>query len=280
MLFNSRPVAILLSTYNSAKYLSEQLDSLISQSYTDWTLYVRDDGSTDSTLDILSSYTQRCNRIVIYEDHLSNLGAAKSFMTLLSEVESDYYMFCDHDDIWLPNKIMVEMGYIVELARVHPSVPLLIGTDLNVVDCECRMISSSLFQYAKVPIDRILANRRYLFVVNPFVGCTLLFNSAAKKVSFPLDDDIVMHDWWIALKVNESGFCDIIERSTLLYRQHLSNVIGTQPVVNSFGYWIRKISRIYSSIIVNKRNLKMLKKLHYCSFAEYIVLKIKYLLIR
>lgn len=277
---NPRSIAILLSTYNSGDYLSEQLDSLLSQTCDDWTLYIRDDGSTDSTLDILAQYAQKHEQIIICYDKQSNLGAAQSFMALLSLVDSKYYMFCDHDDIWLSNKITIEIIYIQSLEKKYSNKPLLVGTDLAVVDSSCNVISPSLFQYARVCVDKILKNKKYLFVVNPFVGCTLLFNDAAKRVVFPLSKDIIMHDWWIALKVCEFGVCDIIKQSTILYRQHGSNVVGTQNIDNSFGYWRKKIVNISSSLRSNLRIARALKGMHYSSIPYFWYLKFKYLINR
>ena len=101
-------IAILLSTYNGSKYLREQLNSIIDQTVKDWILYVRDDGSTDETIDIIKEYVSLYPNINYIED-IQNLGSARSFMKLLSLVEADHYMFCDQDDVWLPTKIEVSL---------------------------------------------------------------------------------------------------------------------------------------------------------------------------
>ncbi len=99
-------VAILLSTYNGQLYLKEQIDSLLDQTYKNWCLFVRDDGSSDDTLQIISTYAKKCpERIVLLTDNRGNIKPAASFMQLLSMVDMDYYMFCDQDDIWLSTKI-------------------------------------------------------------------------------------------------------------------------------------------------------------------------------
>ena len=99
-------IAILMSTYNGERYLREQIDSLLNQTYKDWKLYIRDDGSTDETISIIESYVNDYpDLIVLLKDDLGNLGSARSFMRILSVVDADYYMFCDQDDVWLPNKV-------------------------------------------------------------------------------------------------------------------------------------------------------------------------------
>ena len=95
---NESRIAILMATYNGAVYLRAQLDSLMSQTRRDWTLYVQDDFSTDSTLDIIREYQQRYDNIRLLE-HTSQLGPMKNFMSMLEQVEADYYLFCDQDDV-------------------------------------------------------------------------------------------------------------------------------------------------------------------------------------
>ena len=119
-------VNILLSTYNGEKYLSEQLDSLMNQTYQNMVIYVRDDGSNDKTLDILYKYQKQDGRkqmIILKEDKPVNLGFMESFWILLRSCEhADYYAFCDQDDVWLPEK--VERG-VAALEKERNDVPLL-----------------------------------------------------------------------------------------------------------------------------------------------------------
>lgn len=95
-----------MCTYNGERFLKEQLDSLFCQSFDDFIIYVHDDGSKDKTLEILNSYiNQYPQKIVLMDDPIKHRGAGSSFMWLLENVESQYYMFCDQDDVWLPSKI-------------------------------------------------------------------------------------------------------------------------------------------------------------------------------
>ena len=99
-------VAILMSTYNGERYLREQIDSLLNQTYKDWKLYIRDDKSTDGTVSIIEGYVRVYPDQIVYKsDGFGNLGAGCSFMQLLSSIDSDYYMFCDQDDVWMEDKI-------------------------------------------------------------------------------------------------------------------------------------------------------------------------------
>ena len=140
-------IAILMSTYNGERYLREQIDSLLSQTNKDWILYIRDDGSTDGTVLIVKEYEREYPyKIVLLEDGLGNLGSGCSFMQLLSSVNSDYYMFCDQDDVWLSDKI--EKTYLklrtMESEDIGKSV--VVFTDLYIVDKSLNIISNSLWE--------------------------------------------------------------------------------------------------------------------------------------
>ena len=124
-------VAILMATYNGSKYLPHQIDSILKQHYTNWTLYVQDDLSTDNTPEILAAYAKRDARIKVV-DNQEKLGAKRNFMTLMEKVEADYYMFSDQDDEWLPEKILVTMKKMMEEENEAPEKPVIVHTDLLV----------------------------------------------------------------------------------------------------------------------------------------------------
>lgn len=98
-------VAVLLSTYNGSKYIKEQIDSILSQEGVNIDIYIRDDGSTDETVNIIYEY--KSNNIFLTEG--KNIGVGNSFMELLYSVPEiyDYYAFADQDDIWSEKKIRI-----------------------------------------------------------------------------------------------------------------------------------------------------------------------------
>ena len=246
----SHQIAILLATYNGAKYIREQLDSLFQQSCDDFHLYIRDDGSKDDTLKIVEEYRQKfSDRITVLEDSQKHKGAAKSFMTLLQVVDSDYYMFCDQDDIWLPNKVESTFARMKEIegtaqnagtANAVGNAPVLVATDLKVVDEQLSPIKDSF--NADLKIDVFRKHPELICVRHVVTGCTMLFNRAAKEASLPMSPRATMHDEWVALSVHfKGGIISILDEATILYRQHTSNTLGAEQARK--GFFARAIAR-------------------------------------
>ena len=242
---NNHKIAILLATYNGAKYIREQLDSLFQQSCGDFHLYVRDDGSTDDTLKIVEEYRQKySDRITVLEDSQKHKGAAKSFMTLLQEVDSDYYMFCDQDDIWLPNKVELTFARMKEIegtaGKATGTAPALVATDLKVVDEQLSPIKDSF--NADLKIDVFRKHPELICVRHVVTGCTMMFNRATKEASLPMSPRATMHDEWVALCVHfKGGIISILDEATMHYRQHTSNTLGAEQA--SKGFFARAIAR-------------------------------------
>lgn len=224
-------IAILLSTYNGATFLKEQIDSFLMQTITDWQLFVRDDGSKDDTIDILMSYAKEYpDKIHLINDLQCNLGAGESFMHLLKVVEADYYMFSDQDDVWMVDKIERTYCKLLELEKKYDTDKGIgVFTDLTVVDSKLKVLMPSLWE---------ADNRHPEYVYNFYkqwtnrhasYGCTQMFNKAAKKMLLPYKQfDAVQgaHDNWVEYILIKKGVYDYLDSSTIYYRQHGTNVIG------------------------------------------------------
>jgi glycosyltransferase involved in cell wall biosynthesis len=250
-------IAILLSSYNGEAYLREQIESILEQTYTDWCLYIRDDGSTDNTLNIIRLYTEQYpNKIKLVTDKLGNLRSAESFMTLLSVVDSDYYMFCDQDDVWLPFKIEITFKKMRSIEVLNPKKSILIFTDLKVVNSDSSIINESMWKYAYINPNWSF-NPYYLASFNCVTGCTVMINNEMKKCSFPYSKTALMHDWWIALKASRYGVIDYLKEATILYRQHSGNVVGTKKKVHNYYY--KRILELQSAVKDNWKVIKMLR---------------------
>jgi len=223
-------VEILLATYNGAHYLQEQLDSLLAQTYANWCLLIRDDGSTDATPTILAGYQKKFpSRIKIVPNDRVNLGASGNFAALLAEAAADYLMFCDQDDVWHPDKIKRTLAEMRRLEKLHGiAIPMLVHTDLTVVDEALRSVADSLWRLQHSdPIGGKELNR--LLVQNVATGCTVMINRALRDLALPVPPEAVMHDWWLALVAAGFGEIGQVTMPTVFYRQHGANDVGARP---------------------------------------------------
>lgn len=215
---------ILLATYNSERFLREQLDSILQQDCQDFQLLIRDGGSTDSTLSIVQEYQTR------FPEKICLIGqeralALENFSALLQHVDADLIMFADHDDVWMPDKISRSLKAYRELEHKYGTqTPLMVFTDTKVVDVELNEIAPSMIRYQHLaPYDLKLSR---LLVQNVPNGNTMLFNRALAELARPIPPSAVMHDHWITLVAVLFGKIAFLDEPTLLYRQSGSNVYG------------------------------------------------------
>ena len=269
-------VDILLSTYQSEKYIEDQINSILNQTYTEWKLIVRDDGSSDGTVQIINKYKSNYpDRVFILDDNMNNIGTVRSFEYLLNSASSEYIMFCDHDDIWLPDKIAMSIAKMSEIENCNPDLPVLIHSDLIVINGREDTIHSSFWHFSNLN-PRLLANFNYLGVCNGITGCTMLINKMAKDVSLPFSKYARMHDAWIALCVSKYGKIGYIDRPAVLYRQHEFNQIGAKTYKGLIDYVQVKLLNIKQVVEQNRLQLQMLRDLKYGSVLKYICYKISY----
>lgn len=250
-------IAILLATYNGETYIAEQLDSLFKQTEQDFEIFIHDDGSKDTTLEMIESFIKKYpERITLLEDVGDGRGAMGSFMWLLDRVEADYYMFCDQDDVWLPSKIQVSMDKMREIESRVPDKAVMIHTDLRIVDSDLNTMYESFWAYAGYHVD-LMRKFEYAAVNNVFTGCTMLINRRARDLSLPYHPKAPMHDWWIGLVVAKRGVVDNVKQATVLYRQHGGNVES----VGNKGDFKFKFMKLFGFMNKYNRNKEMLRSL-------------------
>ena len=165
-------VAILMSTYNGEKFISEQIASLEKQTFSNWKLYVRDDGSTDRTIEIVKKYCREDRRIKLIEDN-KNLKPTRSFLALLNMVDADYYFFCDQDDYWLKDKLTLMLNRIKEYDN---SLPQVVYCNLKCVDSD---LVPQKYNFENL-IGKIYGKNR--FIGNDMPGCVMLFNKSINQI--------------------------------------------------------------------------------------------------
>ena len=238
-------IVILLSTYNGEKYIKQQLDSLHSQTYKKFKIIVRDDKSTDNTLEILKSFD------IKLVDSNQNLGAKKSFASLLEYAvqnsNAKYFIFCDQDDIWEKDKIEKTLKKMEEMENEFCNMPLLVHTDLKVVDEKLNTLSPSMWKYQNINPSSNSLNK--LLIQNTITGCTMIINRKLARKCLNIASKAIMHDWWIGLVASTFGKIGYLDYSSIMYRQHGKNDTGTQKY--SFKYILKKIQEI-NEINLNK----------------------------
>ena len=230
ILSNDRPmVDILLATYNGAEFLSDLLDSILSQTYVNWRLIVRDDGSSDNTLSIIEAYKSKYEHIIkVLDGKRIRLGACASFSELMEYSAADYILFCDQDDVWLENKIESLLAALQDLEiKQGKDTPILIHSDLVVTDAQLEIIAKSFWRYQHL-LPSLGSTFSRLLMQNVVTGSATIINRAAKERALPIPIDAIMHDWWLALVVSAFGCVQYLPRPTVLYRQHTDNVTGAK----------------------------------------------------
>lgn len=253
-------IAVLLSTYNGENFLDEQLDSLLAQSFSNFVLVVRDDGSIDDTLSILKSYAESHPKVIhLLPSDSENKGASGSFAYLMDYVlkskaelglQSAYMMFCDQDDIWYPDKIEKQVAAMLSAEADFTGVserrpPVLIHSDLEVVSEQNTVIAKSFIKYQGLKIER--NSFPSLAISNLVTGCTALINEPLARKALPIPANAIMHDWWLALIVTAFGKLVFLDLPLVHYRQHGNNAIGAKefikmPIVNR-SFWRRITTR-------------------------------------
>lgn len=214
-------IAVLLSTYDGAAYLGDQLASLLAQTCPEWTLLWRDDGSADGTPEIMAAWMRgagrgRCRAV----GPSGRLGPTPSFMALLREADADFVAFADQDDVWLPDKLARGAA---ALGAVPPGTPALYCARQVLVNAALGRIGVS------API-RPLGFPAAL-TQNVATGCTVMMNrDAARLIAGSAPPSTSLHDWWSYLVVAAAGGHLIADTDpVVLYRQHARNLVGAPP---------------------------------------------------
>lgn len=228
-----KKVAILMSTYNGEKYISDQINSIINQTYQSWHLFIRDDGSTDNTRKIITKFCRRDDRITLFYDRV-NLRPARSFLTLITKIDADFYFFSDQDDYWLKDKMQIMLDKIIKRDNTQPQL----------VYCNLKCVDENL-KPKKYGFDNLIGKISGInrFIGNDMPGCVMLFNKATRDLTkkYTVDfTNIVMHDWWIAIIAQTFGNITFINKRLIYYRQHGNNTLGAGKAGSTFKKMFQK----------------------------------------
>jgi len=269
---NTKSIAILLAVYNGEKYLATQIDSLVSQINQDWTLFIRDDGSTDSTSQIITDYCEKYNNIIEIDRGGENLGCYKNFFRLLEVVESEYYMFCDADDYWLPEKIEISYNFMKEKERQYSHIPILVHTDKAIADESLNVVFPSHWKYSRLNPDSI---SKFEHVPLRIVGgATAMFNALCKPIALEPTSFHDAHDGWLAFQTARYGRIFAIHQPLLIYRRHGKNVTDKDSSGTIFKNQFGRLLNIKSFVSYHLKLASQLKKYGYGGVLKYFYYRI------
>ena len=261
-----------MATYNGGRFLTMQLDSIMGQTYQDWHLYVHDDGSSDETTEILQKYEQEHHKDISILHYPPQGGSCSNFLSLLERVDAKYYMFADQDDIWHTKKIEKSMVIMHKMEQIHPDIPIIIHSDLRIIDEHQTTLHNSFFQYSNIHPEQIVRYEEY--IQNIVTGSTMLFNHHAKTCAFSKPfTHATMHDAWVTLRaIAEGGMRYTIYEPLTDYRQHRNNVMGA---LNGRRFTLRyRLVHAKEMIHMNIAHYRMMNSAG--SISLYTFLKNKY----
>ena len=226
-------INIVMSAYNGQEFIAEQIRSIQQQTFKDWKLLIRDDGSTDETPKIIVDFAQQDPRIhFINAAERINYGVIKNFYTLVKYEKADYYFLSDQDDIWLPNKLELSLA---EAQKYDSEKPLMVYTDLKVVDKHLQVLHESMIKTQSHHANKTLLQE---LTENTVTGGTAMFNHTLAE-KWKVYDGILMHDWYLALLAAALGELVYMDAATELYRQHESNVLGARTWSKRLKNWLQ-----------------------------------------
>ena len=253
---NNKKVAILLSTYNGERFVKEQLDSILNQTYKNIEIIVRDDGSKDNTVNIIKEYQEKYNNIKLITGE--NLGFIKSFFELLKIAEADYYSYADQDDIWLENKIELAVRSLDKLDNSKPNMAF---SNSDYYDENMEFIGEG---------ER---NKNYSFLSSLFScvgqGMTMVINNTAREMIIKnVPKTCFFHDWWTYILCIGLGNVAHDDVTTVKYRRMKKNATSEGQ-----GYFRLLIWRIKNLVLKNgikdvKRQMLNFKEIYYNDLTE------------
>lgn len=238
-------IDIVMATYNGARYISQQLESIIAQRDFFRYIIIHDDGSSDNTPSILRMYQEHYSEVIRIIDLPSTGGAKNNFSLLLQESDAEYIFCADQDDIWLDGKLQVYIDMIKSMeSELGSDLPILIHGDLKVIDDKNQAIAESFWNYQN--LNPAWSSQFNLTLTqNVVTGCTLLVNRHLLNLALPIPKNAIMHDWWLTLVATAFGRVKYIKEPYVCYRQHDNNEIGAKNF--SFKY-ILKVLRNYRHV--------------------------------
>ena len=270
-------VAILLATYNGEQFLEQQLDSIVSQTYQNFKIYISDDCSSDATVRILQEYQQKFPDKIFYGINKKNIGYVKNFEKLLQGVKEKYIALSDQDDIWQSDKLEIQMSEILEIEDNSQQRAVLIHSDLSMIDDHGNIIENSYFAYRKYKLKN---KKDFGHILGPcgVMGNTVIMNENLKKLVLPFPDKLDTHDYWIAISAELFGVRKTLPQQLVKYRIHKSNASNSCVSLRKNKIMLSRNIKL-PNINTNRKFFlpQLLKNINNKNDAEILKAYIKYL---
>jgi glycosyltransferase involved in cell wall biosynthesis len=213
------PISVILTTFNGARYLKKQINSILTQTVLPEEVIICDDNSTDDTAFILNGYAG--NGLINFHVNSKQIGVVENFKKAAKLAkQGNWIVFADQDDIWIPGKLeklRKEMQLIDDTTK-----PALIYSDLTIINDNDEVIFESFWEKQKIRPEKI--NLSTLLYGNVVTGCTMIVNSAMVVEFLKMDSHNFLHDEWLALIAYSFGEAKFLREKLVLYRQHDNNV--------------------------------------------------------
>lgn len=266
-----------MATFNGSLFIKDQIESLLDQTFNKWDLFIRDDGSSDQTLSIIDSYATKYKNIHVVKDNIGCLGTRDQFLHLLKIIDADYYMFCDQDDVWFPDKIEKSINKMQEVEAKYLGEAVLVGSDCAICGPELEVVNPSCWDHLRInPVEFLTSNGIYVY---PFItGASMILNKKVKEILPALPNGLPknrpMYDWWVLINTFKYGVVDLIHEPTRYYRQHSANVSGGINKLNTS--YLSKFCKFGKILKSNQTRARVLSMIGY-SPIKYYFYKMVYL---
>ena len=236
-------ISIAMTTYNGSKYISEQLESILNQTITDYELIICDDCSTDNTIEIINEFQKKDSRIKLYHNE-QNLGFKKNFERAIKLCTGDYIALCDQDDVWTENHLEVLLNNIGDNLLCCGNNELV---NQNLESLHIDFFTSNNFSLNKYPCNLDIL-KKMLLSGNCFQGASMLFHKDIIKFYLPLPDEIKYHDSWLSALACAINKFSVTETIITKYRQHEAQVTSSDK--SNAGFYKDRI--IFCEKLLNR----------------------------
>ena len=238
-------IDILMAVKDGEKFIAEQIDSILNQTFQDFRLIIRDNASSDNTPAIIDEYVKKYPGKIqaVHDDVDCTESFTRNFMQLLTYASADYVMFTDAYDVWLPYKIQVTLWHMKELERKNPGLPALVFSGLKVVDENLQSMNKCVQYALDIAEYEQFSN---LLMSNVVSGCASMFNRALYTKSKGYVEGMQFaHDSFFAALATLCGVIEHIPAAMILYRQHKHNASGYMGVGGGHGYFVNWLKKIW-----------------------------------